>query len=107
MEETTVSAVKTLETLGLPVPKTLSVARAGAAEVTAAAEVVVQYEQEFVDKPPRAVLCEDIPEWRRVHTESFDGYYLASQRRNVMLHFKTRANGTDGEWNDFRQEVKW
>ncbi|KAF2717579.1 hypothetical protein K431DRAFT_276674 [Polychaeton citri CBS 116435] len=75
--------------------------------MTAAAQVVVEFEEALTNKPQGTALCEDIPEWRRVHFSNFDGYYLASRRRQVMLHYKTLSNGIDGEWTDMRQEVRW
>lgn len=75
--------------------------------MTRAAQVIVEFEEALVNKPRGTVLCEDIPEWRRVHVVNFDGYFLATRRRKVTLHYQTRANGPDGEWTDMREMVEW
>lgn len=84
-------------------------ARQGAWHVdamTKSADCAVRMEEAGCGKEsPR---CEDIPEWRRVHSEGFDAWVLAAPRRNkVVAKLRLRPNGMDGEWADVEEEIEW
>lgn len=49
-------------------------------------------------------LCEDIPEWRRIHSAGFDGWDDEDPKATVRFNLRTRPNGMDGEWLDFYEE---
>jgi hypothetical protein len=51
--------------------------------------------------------CEDIPEWWRVQSLSFDGWEIINGRRVVKVQFRTRPNGSDGEWVNYDEVVDW
>jgi hypothetical protein len=52
--------------------------------------------------------CEDIPEWRRVHSFEFDSWILARDRRSkVVATLRLRPNGMDGEWAEILEEIEW
>lgn len=74
--------------------------------ITQAVERCVELEERDCEKEdPR---CEDIPEWRRVHSFEFDSWILASRKRSkVVATIKLRPNGMDGEWVELHEEIEW
>ena len=74
--------------------------------ITQAVEMCVDLEEKDCEKEsPR---CEDIPEWRRVHSFEFGSWILASRKRSkVVVTLKLRPNGMDGEWVEVYEEIEW
>lgn len=74
--------------------------------VTKVAEMIVIHEERDCEmEHPR---CEDIPEWKRVHSFDFDAWILATQKRSkVMATLRVRPNGMDGEWAEVLGEIEW
>lgn len=74
-------------------------------------EVLVQFEEALCDKA--VVLCEDIPEWRRVHAVNFGGWGGGGGggeeggKPDVTVTLRTRPNGCDGGWLDFEESLAW
>lgn len=69
-------------------------------------QALVRFEEGLCDKD--VVLCEDIPEWRRVCTIGFEGWGREdAHQRTVTLTLRTRPNGMDGEWMDFEEVLPW
>ena len=72
---------------------------------TRAAQVCIDYEESLCKKEyPR---CEDIPEWRRIHSAGFDDWDISSPKRSVKAHMRMRPNGMDGEWWDVEEIIEW
>lgn len=74
--------------------------------ITKVVERWIAIEEEGCEKTsPR---CEDIPEWRRIHSFEFDAWILARRKRSkVLATLKVRPNGMDGEWADVIEEIEW
>lgn len=74
--------------------------------MTKAAEICIAIEEDGCEKEsPR---CEDIPEWRRIHSSGFDAWVLAAPKRSkVTAKLRTRPNGSDGEWWDLEEAIEW
>jgi hypothetical protein len=67
--------------------------------------IVIHEERDCEMEYPR---CEDIPEWKRVHSFDFDAWILATQKRSkVMATLRVRPNGMDGEWAEVLGEIEW
>ncbi|CAK4032808.1 Transcriptional regulatory moc3 [Lecanosticta acicola] len=66
------------------------------------AKMCILWEESLTDK--EQPLCEDIPEWQRIHSAGFDGWDDDNPKRTVKVHLRTRPNGMDGEWLDFYEE---
>ena len=67
------------------------------------ARACVNYEEKFCEKEnPR---CEDIPEWRRVHSTGLGSWDVSSSKVAVMAHLRTRPNGMDGDWHDAKEAI--
>ncbi|KAI5370229.1 Putative zn(2)-C6 fungal-type DNA-binding domain, fungal transcription factor [Septoria linicola] len=72
------------------------------------AEMCVRFEEALCDKQPGAALCSDIPEWRRVHSASFDAMGdEPAPKKKVMVKLRSRPNGLDGEWVDTEEHIDW
>lgn len=71
-----------------------------------AGEICIRMEESGCDKDrPK---CEDIPEWRRVHSSGFDAWILAAPTRTkVVAKMRMRPNGMDGEWVDIDELFEW
>lgn len=67
--------------------------------MTREAELCVNFEEELCDKT--SPKCEDIPEWRRVHSAGYIGTAVAAN--NMTAHLRVRPNGMDGGWADVEQ----
>jgi hypothetical protein len=67
--------------------------------------IAIYEEQDCEAEHPR---CEDIPEWKRVHSFDFDAWILATQQRSskVLVTLRVRPNGLDGEWAEVHGEVE-
>lgn len=50
--------------------------------------------------------CEDIPEWRRIHSAGFDGWEVHAPQWKVDTYLRIRPNGMDGEWSDFTEKLE-
>lgn len=75
---------------------------------TRTAEMCIRFEEELCGKAPGTALCSDIPEWRRVHSASFDTMGDESApNKKVMVKLRSRPNGTDGEWVEHEQFIDW
>lgn len=72
---------------------------------TRAAEMWVQYEEELCDK--EFATCEDIPEWRRIHCASLEGWddQAPKKKTHTGVNLRTRPNGMDGEWHDLEEHI--
>jgi hypothetical protein len=68
-------------------------------------EMIIEYEER--GSPRECPSCEDIPEWCRVQGLSFDGWEVHEGRRQVKVQFRTRPNGTDGEWVNYDEVIDW
>ncbi|SMQ46562.1 unnamed protein product [Zymoseptoria tritici ST99CH_3D7] len=69
------------------------------------AEVCVAFEE--ADCGKQIATCEDIPEWKRIHSASFGGSNLHLPENKVLMHLNLRPNGLDGEWAVFVEELDW
>jgi hypothetical protein len=74
--------------------------------ITKVVENIVLLEEKDCEKEsPR---CEDILEWKRVHSFEFDAWILATQKRSkAVVTLRLRPNGMDGEWVDVHEEIEW
>jgi hypothetical protein len=74
--------------------------------MTKAAEIGIRIEESgCASDSPR---CEDIPEWRRVHSSGFDAWIIAAPTRSkVAAKLRMRPNGMDGEWVDIDEWFEW
>jgi hypothetical protein len=68
-------------------------------------EMCIEYEERRSTREYPS--CEDIPEWWRVQGLSFDGWEIVDGRRMVKVQFRTRPNGTDGEWVNYDEVIDW
>lgn len=68
-------------------------------------QALVRFEEALCDKD--VVLCEDIPEWRRVCTVGFEGWNREEGQQKINITLRTRPNGMDGEWMDFAESLAW
>lgn len=71
--------------------------------MTQIAETCVKYEEALCEK--EYPLCEDIPEWRRIHSSGLGGWDVSSDKTTVTAHLRTRPNGMDGEWSDIQEPI--
>lgn len=71
--------------------------------MTQIAETCVKYEEALCEK--ENPLCEDIPEWRRIHSSGLGGWDVSAPKTTVTAHLRTRPNGMDGEWCDIQQPI--
>lgn len=71
--------------------------------MTQIAETCVKYEEALCEK--EYPLCEDIPEWRRIHSSGLGGWDVSSPKTTVTAHLRTRPNGMDGEWCDVQAPI--
>ena len=64
----------------------------------------VEFEERFCGQDlPR---CDDIPEWKRIHSAGFRslGHSLLPR---ITAFIRTRPNGMDGEWQDDEWTITW
>ncbi|TKA81458.1 hypothetical protein B0A55_02922 [Friedmanniomyces simplex] len=73
--------------------------------MTRTAEMCVDFEETWCGQP--SPVCQDIPEWGRIHTSGFHGWDLQGVRPTVTALFKLRPNGMDGEWMSISKEIEW
>jgi hypothetical protein len=69
------------------------------------AEICVAFEE--ADCGKEVPLCEDIPEWKRIHSASFTGWSPDLPQHKVQVHLTVRPNGLDGEWADCVETFDW
>jgi hypothetical protein len=62
------------------------------------AEVCVAFEE--ADCGKEIAMCEDVPEWKRIHSASFQGAMDPSGKPIVQVRMAVRRNGMDGEFDD-------
>ncbi|EMD01179.1 hypothetical protein BAUCODRAFT_45255, partial [Baudoinia panamericana UAMH 10762] len=73
--------------------------------MTRNAELIIRFEEALCDHPsPR---CEDIPEWRRIHSTGFEGWDSNEVSSRVTTMLRLRPNGADGEWLDVKELIDW
>ncbi|KAK5123163.1 hypothetical protein LTR85_003361 [Meristemomyces frigidus] len=72
---------------------------------TRTARVCVEFEESHCSK--ESPLCEDIPEWCRVHSAGFDGWDVQVPQQKVNSHLRYRPNGMDGEWAELSTSIEW
>jgi len=65
------------------------------------AEVCIRFEESCCDK--ETPQCHDIPEWRRIHNVTFDGWDAQALQHSVTATIMVRPNGTDGEWHNINE----
>ena len=74
--------------------------------ITKVVERIVTLEEKDCEK--ESSRCEDIPEWKRVHSFEFNAWILAKQKRSkVVVTLRMRPNGMDGEWVDVHEDIEW
>ena len=70
------------------------------------AELCIQREEELCQVPSPS--CEDVPEWRRVHSSGFDEWVLGAANKEVFTaRLRRRMNGMDGEWDEVVESIRW
>ena len=68
-------------------------------------KIILLEEKDCEMESPR---CEDIAEWKRVHSFEFDAWILAKQKRSkVVVTLELRPNGMDGEWAYVYEDIEW
>lgn len=68
-------------------------------------ELCINFEESRCEiESPR---CEDIPEFWRVQSASMDSWETEGSTRRVWIHFRTRQNGMDGEWEEHTEMIDW
>lgn len=73
--------------------------------MTHSAQKCMEFEESGCDK--EFPTCQDIPEWKRVHSAGLDGLEVSAAKRDVTMYFRTRPNGPDGEWTEHQDTVHW
>ena len=73
--------------------------------MTHSAQKCMEFEEAGCDK--EFPTCQDIPEWKRVHSAGLDGLEVSAAKKNVTMYFRTRPNGIDGEWTEHQDTVHW
>lgn len=72
--------------------------------MTQITQACVRYEEALCEK--ENPLCEDIPEWRRVHSSGLGGWDVSTPKTAMTAHLRTRPNGMDGEWCDIEEPIE-
>ena len=73
--------------------------------MTRSAEKCVQFEEASCGK--ESPKCEDIHEWKRIHSAGLDGLEVSAATREVTVYLRTRPNGIDGEWVEHKDKIYW
>ncbi|KAK4543644.1 hypothetical protein LTR36_005289 [Oleoguttula mirabilis] len=73
--------------------------------MTRTAQVCVRYEEALCGT--ESPTCQDIPEWRRVHSAGFDGWNVQVPEQRVNANIRVRPNGMDGEWLELSESIEW
>ena len=72
--------------------------------MTQISQACIRYEESFCGK--QSPLCEDIPEWQRVHSSGLGSWDIQSPTTTVTALLRTRPNGMDGEWCDIQAPIE-
>ena len=73
--------------------------------MTRSAEKCIEFEEAGCGK--ESPKCEDIPEWRRIHSAGLDGLEVSTAKNEVTVYMRTRPNGIDGEWAEYQDKIYW
>ena len=73
--------------------------------MTRSVEKCIEFEEADCDKA--SPKCEDIPEWRRVHSCGLDGFEVSAAKKTVTMYIRTRPNVMDGEWAEYHDSIHW
>lgn len=73
--------------------------------MTRSAEKCIEFEEAGCGK--ESPKCEDIPEWRRIHSAGLDGLEVSTAKNKVTVYMRTRPNGIDGEWVEYQDKIHW
>ena len=73
--------------------------------MTRSAEKCIDFEEASCGK--ESPKCEDVPEWRRIHSAGLDGLEVSTAKPKVTVYMRTRPNGMDGEWVEYHDSIYW